>query len=135
MTFTCDTSVLVPAMANWHPASAAMRSVLDEHHVTAAAAHVMFECYSVLTRMPHDQQVRPAIAGAALDALGWTPISLSGDEQAALISRCAAANISGGAVYDALVGETARRHGMTLLTSDQRARRTYEALGVAYALV
>ena len=38
--------------------------------------------------------------------------------------------IAGGAVYDALVGATARSHAMTLISRDRRARMTYEALGV-----
>jgi len=38
--------------------------------------------------------------------------------------------IAGGSVYDALVGATARAHGLTLISRDRRARLTYEALGV-----
>ena len=47
---TCDTSILVPALIPWH-----------EHHPAALAvarsvqgipAHVLFETYSVLTRLP-----------------------------------------------------------------------------------
>jgi len=43
--------------------------------------------------------------------------------------------ITGGGVYDALVGEAARTNGRRLLTRDHRARRTYELLGVDYSLV
>ena len=38
--------------------------------------------------------------------------------------------ISGGAVYDALVGATARQHQRSLVSRDARARVVYEALGV-----
>jgi toxin FitB len=38
--------------------------------------------------------------------------------------------IRGGAVYDALVGLTAREHGLKLMTRDVRALGTYALLGV-----
>jgi predicted nucleic acid-binding protein len=38
--------------------------------------------------------------------------------------------ITGGAVYDALVAAVAREHGLPLLTADDRARPTYEAMGI-----
>ncbi|HEX2798109.1 MAG TPA: VapC toxin family PIN domain ribonuclease, partial [Thermoanaerobaculia bacterium] len=41
----------------------------------------------------------------------------------------------GGAVYDALVAETARHAGATLLTRDRRAIAVYEKIGVTYELV
>lgn len=43
--------------------------------------------------------------------------------------------ITGGAIYDALVGEAARVHGARLLTRDLRARRTYDLLGVEYDII
>lgn len=39
------------------------------------------------------------------------------------------------AIYDALVGSTALKHGRTRLTRDRRAQRTYDLLGVRYELV
>lgn len=48
------------------------------------------------------------------------------------LGRC---GVSGGGTYDALVGATARHHRATLLTSDERARATYERLGVVVAWV
>lgn len=38
--------------------------------------------------------------------------------------------ISGGTVYDALVGATAVEHGLKLVTRDRRALETYRALEV-----
>ena len=43
--------------------------------------------------------------------------------------------VAGGAVYDALVGEAARVNGCRLLTRDQRAKRTYELLGVDHQIL
>jgi len=41
----------------------------------------------------------------------------------------------GGARYDALIAETAKRAGAQLLTRDRRALSTYEKIGVRYELV
>ena len=38
--------------------------------------------------------------------------------------------LSGGSVYDALVGATAAEHGLVLVTRDRRALDIYRALGV-----
>jgi predicted nucleic acid-binding protein len=51
-----------------------------------------------------------------------------------LLPVLAAHGIRGGAVYDALVGATARHHGRSLITRDRRARTTYDAVGVSYSL-
>lgn len=42
----------------------------------------------------------------------------------------AQAGISGGGVYDALVGAVAVEHGVPLVTRDRRALRTYRSLDV-----
>jgi len=41
----------------------------------------------------------------------------------------------GGAVYDALIGLTAARHGAELVTRDVRAAATYEALAVPHRVI
>lgn len=133
MTFTCDTSVLVAALAVWHEDHAASRRALAE--VRSVPAHVLIECYSVLTRLPAGHRIAPAMAGDAIGALSWKVVDLPDADKPALIAECAASEISGGAVYDALVGATARHHGLTLLTRDRRALRTYEALGVGFELM
>ena len=43
--------------------------------------------------------------------------------------------IAGGAIYDALVGATARAHGLLLLSRDRRAKPTYDLLGVSVRLI
>ena len=52
-------------------------------------------------------------------------------ESAALGPELARLGISGGAVYDALVGAVARQQGRGLVSGDARARPVYESLGVA----
>ena len=44
-------------------------------------------------------------------------------------NRLARLGITGGAVYDALVGLAAVEHGVELATRDARARATYVAVG------
>lgn len=133
MTETCDTSVLVPALVSWHEAHEESREAL--RGVGAIGAHVLLEAYSVLTRLPGSQRLDATLAADALAALPWDVIDLSAAARIPLIERFAEAGVSGGAVYDGVVGRTAREHGLTLVTRDRRAMRTYDALGVSCRLV
>ncbi|MEQ6899463.1 PIN domain-containing protein [Microbacterium sp. KR10-403] len=133
MTPSCDTSVLVAALVSWHESHDAAREAVAD--VRVVPAHVLLETYSVLTRLPAARRVAPVVAAAALASLPWRPLSLSATDQSQLITELAAADVSGGASYDALIAATARRHGLTLLSLDRRAHRTYDALGVDHRLV
>jgi len=132
VTRTCDTSVLVPALLAWHPDHAGCRAALRS--VSKVPVHVLVECYSVLTRLPAPHRVKPADAGAVLEALPFAPVSLPAARQAALVPECARLGIRGGAVYDALVARTAVHHALELVTRDGRARATYDQVGVRYVL-
>lgn len=46
-----------------------------------------------------------------------------------LLGQLAYEGIFGGAMYDALIGCTAQKAGVQLVTLDARARRTYDAVG------
>jgi len=52
-----------------------------------------------------------------------------------LFAELTAIGIAGGAVYDALVGASAREHGLALATRDRRALATYRALDVRVELL
>jgi hypothetical protein len=99
------------------------------------AGHAWFETYSVLTRLPPASR-RPPEEVHALLAHDF-PATRFVDAQVldGLRGRLARLGIGGGAVYDALVGEVARAHGLPLLTRDRRAMPTYERLGVDVRLV
>ncbi len=56
-------------------------------------------------------------------------LALDQDGQRACLRRAVDAGLRGGALYDALIAATAREHGATLLSADQRAREAYEAIG------
>ncbi len=51
------------------------------------------------------------------------------------MARLHAAGISGGAVYDGLIALIVKERGERLVTFDQRAVRTYEALGIDFELI
>ena len=60
---------------------------------------------------------------------------LSPSDSVRLLQRIGTLGITGGAVYDALVAEAARRNGRRLLTRDGRASRTYDLVGVDHVIV
>ena len=62
-------------------------------------------------------------------------VFLGSDEAGTLSAQLPRLRISGGAVYDALVGAAARQHRRRLVSADARARAVYEALGVEVELL
>jgi hypothetical protein len=132
--FAVDTSVAVAALDSGHAAHAACRASVVARR-PALAGHAAFETYSVLTRMPGQLAVNGTSAAAAIRALYPEVCWLDRRRAIALLARCGEVGVTGGAVYDALVGEAARVDARTLMTRDQRARRTYDLLGVDYELI
>lgn len=132
--FAVDTSVAVAALDAGHAAHAACREAVRSLR-PGLAGHAAFETYSVLTRMPGQAAVDGPTAAALVARVFPTVHWLEPAEVAALLTRLATVGVTGGATYDALVGEAARARGCTLLTRDHRARRTYELLGVDHRFV
>ena len=99
--------------------------------------HALLEAYSVLTRMPAPLRLPADTAHDLLQR--WFPrdrvLAAPAALQREALARLHAAGISGGAVYDGLIALTVQEHRERLLTFDQRAVRTYEALGVDYELI
>jgi len=54
---------------------------------------------------------------------------------ASAIGRLAKQGIVGGSTYDGLVALTVLEHGMSLVSLDRRAERTYRRLGVDYRVL
>lgn len=111
----------------------------DQHDATLArvrgkqlglAGHAWFESYAVLTRLPGGRRRSPADAARLLAQNFPASVFLSEAASRDLSAELARLTISGGAVYDALVGAAAREHGQPLFSRDTRAESTYEALGV-----
>lgn len=99
------------------------------------SGHAAVELLSVLTRLPPPQRLTP-VAAYRLSVTNFPEtrfLSAEGIER--LLHQLAHAGLTGGAVYDGLVGATAREHELPLITCDKRAEPTYRALGVTYQLL
>jgi toxin FitB len=129
-----DTSAAVALIVEDHEAHAATLEAVRGRRL-GLAGHAWFETYSVLTRLPGGRRRSPADVAALLAHDFPATAFLVGEAAAALGPELARLGISGGAVYDALVGAAAREHGRWLLSGDARARPVYEALGVRVRLV
>lgn len=125
-----DSSVLIAALAPWHVAHDAARSALvaaDRRLI----AHVAFECVSALSRMPRGHRISPDVVLRALQndfPPAWLSLDAVGMHEA--LTGAVAGGVRGGALYDALVGATAREHGVRLISADRRASRAYQAMDV-----
>ena len=129
-----DTSVVVAAFATWHQGHPAAVAVLARR--PRIPAHALIESFSVLTRLPLPHRgpahlVRQFLA-EQFDAV---PLILPGALFHALLARAIDSNLIGGAIFDALIAETAKHAGATLLTRDKRAIPTYEKLAARFELV
>lgn len=127
--------------------SAAIALVVEDHEAHAStveavrgrrlglAGHAWFETYSVLTRLPGSLRRSPADVIRIL-ARDFPESAFLGEDAALELGRdLARLGISGGTVYDALVGAAARQHQRRLVSGDARARPVYEALGVAVEII
>ena len=123
------------SFASWHEHHAA--ALAGVQRVDTIVAHCLLETYSVLTRLPAPHRIDAQVAATYIRlAFGNRPlVALSATEQRKLVATCASQGLSGGAVYDALIGATCARGGVRLLTLDTRARQTYAILGVDHEVV
>lgn len=130
-----DTSVVVAAALPWH-----------EHHDRAMhalparqprlIAHVAAEAFSVLTRLPPPARVAESVAWSYLQTTFRFPlIALDGVGYTDVLRLGAELGLRGGAVYDAIVGASAKAARATLLTLDARAVRAYQAVGASFRLI
>lgn len=131
---TADTSVVVPALTDWHEHHERARSAIEG--VDRLPAYVLVESYSVLTRLPRGLALSPVDAKELLcGAFPDVPLTLDPAGYRALLERVAPGGLRGGALYDALVGWTAAQAGVELLTRDVRASETYRTVGVQFRAV
>lgn len=130
-----DTGVAVAACASWHEAHADARSELARR--PQIASHSLVETYSVLTRLPAPHRAPADVAARFLElAFPDAALALTPDQVRRLVvTRLPILGISGGAVYDAVIAETVRLAGGTLVTLDRRALTTYERIGCTAELL
>jgi predicted nucleic acid-binding protein len=124
-----DTSVAVAVIVEDHELHAAALKVVQGRRL-GLSGHAWFETYSVLTRLPGTNRRSPADARRLLAHNFAASAFLGEDESLALGAEIARLGVSGGAVYDALVGAAARQHRRRLVSADSRAQPVYETLGV-----
>ncbi len=129
-----DTSAAVALVSSSHPAhQIAVRALRGR--VPVLTGHSLAETYSVLTRLPGDARVAPAdVVLLFADTFG-PAVCLSPAVTADVPRHLADRQVSGGAVYDALVGLAAVEAQLTLLTRDGRAATTYRSIGVGFEFV
>lgn len=131
---TADTSVVVPGLGTWHEAHGTCVPALRD--VTRLPGHVLLESTAVLTRLPGGRAVSAAdVVDVLATEFPGEPLCLSPSEHLDLLAEFARVRLVGGAVYDAVVGVSARRAGALLRTRDKRASRTYAVLGVDVEMV
>jgi len=129
-----DTSAAIALLVEDHEAHAATLDAVGGRRL-GLAGHAWFETYSVLTRLPAPLRRSPADASRLL-AHNFPAAGFLGEaESAALGVELVRLGVSGGSVYDALVGAAARQHRRPLVTRDVRARSVYEGLGVEIEIV
>ncbi|MFZ0832317.1 MAG: type II toxin-antitoxin system VapC family toxin [Mycobacterium sp.] len=129
-----DTSIAVALSLVDHEHYAITARRLGGHRL-GLAGHAAFETFSVLTRLPPPARKTPATV-ARLLAQAFPETRYLGERAAAsLLTDLRAADIAGGAVYDALVGATAREHRLRLATRDRRALDVYRVLDVQVELL
>ena len=129
-----DTSTAIALVVEDHEAHGATLDAVRGRRL-GLAGHAWFETYSVLTRLPPGLRRSPADALRLL-ARNFPASGFLGEAGAAdLGGELARLGISGGAVYDALVGAAARQHRLPLVSANPRARPVYDALGVDLELI
>ncbi|HZR53959.1 MAG TPA: type II toxin-antitoxin system VapC family toxin [Streptosporangiaceae bacterium] len=125
-----DSSVVIAAFATWHEHHAVARKAMADR--PRLIAHAAIETYSVLTRLPPPHRAGPSIVHEFIAERFAEPfLVLSETGYQELLATVAARGILGGPAYDALIAFTAAEHDATLLSLDQRAAATYEAVGAA----
>ncbi len=124
-----DTSTAIALIVEDHEAHATTLAAVRGRRL-GLAGHAWFETYSVLTRLPGGLRRSPADVVRLLAHNFPASAFLSEAGSAELGPELARLRVSGGAVYDALVGAAARQHQRQLVSGDARARPVYEAIGV-----
>ncbi len=129
-----DTSAAIALVRDTDPAHEA---VLDASRslICGLAGHAMFETFSVLTRLPGNARITPERAQQIIQHAFPASVALPVDDALHAVATFAEAGIAGGAVYDGLVGLSARAAGIPLLSCDRRALGTYAALKVDVRLI
>ncbi len=129
-----DTSAAIAFLVSDHEAHDDTFAALADRRL-GLAGHAAFETYSVLTRLPPPARLTHQAAARLIASNFPHNRFLSSERAAAVLTDLPGHAVTGGAVYDALVGAAAREHGLPLVSLDRRAMNTYRALDVDVELL
>jgi len=118
MAVALDSSVLIAAVLAWHEHHPASYQEVERLAASDTAgiipAHALLESYSVITRLPAPHRLCPKDARDLLDGSFRAWVTAPAPEQIwSLIEQIAEAEMMGGAVYDALIVQSALAAGAT----------------------
>jgi predicted nucleic acid-binding protein len=105
-----DTSLIVAAMVEVHPAHASalpwLQLVKAGAHKGFVAAHSIAELYSILTTLPIRPRIAPGVAWTLINQNvidSCEVVSLSKEDYVTIINHLSELGITGGATYHALI--------------------------------
>lgn len=116
-----DTSILVAALIADHPKHSCclpwLHKVKSGELIGVISTHTLAELYSVLTRSPLPQPIKPKLAQQLLteNLKSFENVSLSAEDYQATINRIVNLNLPGGAIYDALIAQAAIKSNVDIL--------------------
>ncbi len=132
-----DTSVLVAAMVETHPAHAPALSRLQRARAGIdtgiVAAHSVAELYAILTTLPVQPRISPMTAHQLIthNVLDLLEVAaLSAQDYTAVVAHLADLGIVGGATYDAVILHTALSANVDCVVTlnEKDFRRVYPEL-------
>ena len=124
-----DTSAAVALCSADHIAHLQVIAAIGDRPA-GLAGHAWFETFSVLTRLPAPQRRQAAEVLDLLEHNLPNSVFVDAVDQSRFTKELRDLPISGGAIYDGLVGLAARSSGLPLLSRDRRASMTYLSLGI-----
>jgi predicted nucleic acid-binding protein len=129
-----DTSAVVPLAVGDHALHNVTLEALHGRRL-GLAGHAVFETFSVLTRLPAPARRPPSVVARLLATNFPESRFLSAEAAQRLLATAAGGELTGGSIYDALVGAVAVEHELALATHDRRALDVYRLLGVEVELL
>lgn len=132
-----DTSVLVAAMIEHHPAHERALPWLQRTKAGTdsgvISAHSIAELYSVLTTLPVQPRIAPSVARRLIEEnvlSSCEVVSLSRDDYADLLAHLVSLEIAGGTTYDAMILHAATKVEVDRIVTlnERHFRRAYPPL-------
>lgn len=137
MKILLDTSILVAAMVEAHPAHAQgmawFKRATNGSDEGFVSAHSLAETYSILTTLPVQPHISPSEARLLIQhnvIQKFEVVNLSSEDYAYVIDLLAEIGVIGGATYDALILRAAANAGVDIVVTlnEKDFRRVYPDL-------